>query len=376
MKHVIVVIYTSIVVFHIEAQKDSTDISFTGTKLDPYEDHDDSTGHFSYSGYIDTYFAYYSDTNNSEGFVKFPTGSPRNKEFGLNMILLNATYQAEHIRGIATLFYGDIARSAWSSYLNMVQEANVGIRIRKGLWVDLGYFRTHFGLESIQPRENPTVSFATTTYYEPYFLSGAKLTYSMNDHWTLQAGVFNGYNTFIETNNNKALTLSSQFVPNSKQSHTLNLMTTDESLTKDKQRIYINYIGILKSRRNSLGIDLNFGAQQNSQLSDTSKTAFFYSALAVYKHRFTPTFASYLRYEFFSDLQEILTGPVLNVNHTLIGLQVNGATLGIEFKPVSHSFIRLESRYLHLANDEKIFFYQNKSTNQRFEVILSAGIWF
>lgn len=358
------------------AQKDTTDMSFTGTKLDPYEEHTDSTGKFSYSGYIDTYYAYYTDTTNGAGYTKFPTGSARNNEFGLNTILFSAQYQTQKVRATATLFYGDVANSAWSNYLNAVQEAHCGVRLRKKIWFDAGYFRTHFGLESIQARENPTASIATTTFYEPYYLSGAKLTFDVSEKWTIQTGVFNGYNTFIETNRNKAITVSALFIPNKRFTHTLNVMSCDESIALNQQRFYANYIGVFKSRRNNVGVDLNVGSQQHSLLSDSTKSALFYSGLVVYKHRFTPELAAYARYEYFNDINEILTGPVLNANHQLVGLEIQGFTAGFEYKPISNSFVRIEGRYLHLHNNENIFYYNNQSTNVRWEFIVSTGIWF
>jgi len=154
--------------------KDTVDLTFSGTKINPYSQEYDSTGKWTLSGYIDTYISHYSDTVNSNGFVKFPTIAPRNNQFGLNIIQLSAKYQAKSFRATTTLFTGDCPKAAWSSDFNAIQEANLGFKLCRKLWLDMGFFRTHIGLESIQPRENMTLSLATTTYFEPYFLSGAK----------------------------------------------------------------------------------------------------------------------------------------------------------------------------------------------------------
>lgn len=68
--------------------------------------------------------------------------------------------------------------------------------------------------------------------------------------------------------------------------------------------------------------------------------------------------------------------PVHNANHQLVGLEIQGFTAGFEYKPISNSFVRIESRYLHLHNNENIFYYNNQSTNIRWEFIVSTGIWF
>ena len=69
-----------------EIKKDSTDITFTGTKVNPYSLEFDTTGKVIISGYLDTYYAGYSDTSNNQGFQKFPTAAPRNNQFGINIL--------------------------------------------------------------------------------------------------------------------------------------------------------------------------------------------------------------------------------------------------------------------------------------------------
>jgi hypothetical protein len=114
-----------------------------------------------------------------DGYEKFPTSAPRSEAFGLNIAQLTAKFAAEKVRGVFTMHYGDIPQSAWSTQFNMIQEANVGIAFGKKIWLDGGFFRTHLGCESIQPRENMNIGVALTTYYEPYFLSGIKLSYQV-----------------------------------------------------------------------------------------------------------------------------------------------------------------------------------------------------
>lgn len=359
-------------------KKDTSDLTFTGTKLNPYKQEYDSTGVIKISGYIDTYYSYYTDTVGAGGFSKFPTSAPKNNQFGLNIIQVSAKYDSKRMRGVATLFYGDVPLCAWSTYLNLIQEANVGFRIYKKLWLDAGYFRTHIGLESIQPRENITSSLAMTTYFEPYFLSGAKLTWQQSEKWTFQINCFNGFSTFLETNKNKAFGASIAYNPG-KWSHTLNTIVSDEypsNASLNHFRHYTNYVGIFKTNQVVLGLEANFGYQQNSRLTDTTKMAYIFSGIVAIKYRFTPKLAAYARAEILSDPDEILTGPLVNENHALVGLDLIGGTLGFEYKPIPNGFFRIESRMLQTKQSERIFYYANKSTNQRFEFIASLGLWF
>jgi hypothetical protein len=67
-------------------KKDTTDLTFTGTRINPYAQEYDTTGKLKISGYIDTYYSYYTDTLGAGGYSKFPTSSPRNNQFGINII--------------------------------------------------------------------------------------------------------------------------------------------------------------------------------------------------------------------------------------------------------------------------------------------------
>ncbi|MFL5753059.1 MAG: outer membrane beta-barrel protein, partial [Bacteroidia bacterium] len=348
-----------------------SNLTFTGTRISEKEGEFDPSGKITYSGYISAYYAYYTDSSGISGYQKFPTVAPRNNQLGLNIVQLSAKYQSQKVRGMFTLHYGDIPQSAWSPQFNLVQEANVGFRLLKKLWFDAGFFRTHIGLESIQPRENITVSLATTTYFEPYFMSGAKLTWQPNDKLTLQLNAFNGFNAFVETNRNKAFGASMVYQPNEHFTLTFNTITCDESpdhFPRKQQRIYNNLHVVYKGKNLTIGAEANFGAEQHSRLKDTNATATMFSALLAVKYRIKKGFSIYGRGEYFSDDNEILTGPLENDDHKFIGLNIAGITLGFEEKLIYNSYIRLEGRYLTtLKPDEKIFYYQSYSTNERYE---------
>lgn len=373
-------------VFSVNAQKkrflhpnDSTDLTFTGTKINPYAVEYDTTGKLTFSGYLDTYYAWYSDSIGVNDYSVFPTISPRKNQFGLNIVQISAKYESRNLRGTATLFGGDCPKSAWSSQFNFIQEANIGFRVYKKLWLDAGFFRTHIGLESIQPRENITMSIATTTYFEPYFLSGAKLTWQHSKKIAFQLNAFNSFNQFIDNNSDKAIGFSTSYSPNDRFNLTFSTISCDESPDASfltKRRLYNNLIALYKNDHWVIGFEANYGIQKNSVLTDSTKTATIFSTLAAVKYRISPQWALYGRYELFSDPNEILTGPVENGNHELVGVDITGGTLGIEFKPIPNSYLRIEGRVLHALTDETIFNNGGNYTNNRQEIIVGLGFWF
>ena len=364
-------------IIQIPDHTDSVDLTFSGTRINPYNQAYDKSGKVIMSGYIDTYFAHYSDSVNSNGYEKFPTISPRNNQFGINILQLSAKYQSNHFRGTATLFGGDCPSAAWSPFLNFIQEANVGFKVVKKLWFDMGFFRTHIGLESIQPRENMALSLATTTYYEPYFLSGAKLTWQHSDKLTIQVNAFNSFNQFIETNKNKAVGISISYNPTSKIRTSFSSIVCNEAPNGAIQQLrsYSNFCFIYNAQKVILGWEGNLGFESHAQLANPTKSAFMASSLLAAKYRFTPKWAVYGRGELFYDPNEILTGPVFNTNHSIVGEDLVGITHGYEFKPIPNSFIRVEGRWLNNWSNA-LFSMNGNASKNRLEILFGIGLWF
>lgn len=322
-------------------------------------------------GYVSTYYAYYDDESEPNGFIQFPTLAPRNDQFSLNMALLNMQYKSSNLRSNITLHYGDVPASAWPETFNLIQEANAGFKIHNKLWFDAGFFKTHIGLESFQPRENIASSMSIPNFYDPYYLSGAKLTYLPNAKLTLQACIFNGYNEYIDNNKNKALDFSANYNLNEHISFTYNFLTCDETPDKVKtkhQRYYQNFFATFIYRKFTIGFDVNYGIQENSNRKDSTKLGTMHAGIIVGEYKLSPKFDVYGRLEHFSDPNRILTGS-LNT-----GRYVRGNTLGCEYKPQKTIGISAEWRILEC--DQLIFKQKNKILNQRNEFIVCLDLWF
>lgn len=86
---------------------------------------------FKIGAYVSTYYAYYDDETEVNDFVQFPTLSPRNNQFALNMALITLDYKSKFLRSNIGLHYGDVAESTWPANFKLIQEANAGFRIHK-----------------------------------------------------------------------------------------------------------------------------------------------------------------------------------------------------------------------------------------------------
>jgi murein DD-endopeptidase MepM/ murein hydrolase activator NlpD len=360
--------------------RDGDEFIFRGTRIAPKEEEFDTTGMLDISGYISAYYAYYTDSVGPDGTQKFPTLNPHSNEVGLNLVQISARYTSEKVRGIVTLHWGDMPDVCWSTKYNLIQQANIGVRIVPKLWFDVGYFRTHIGLESVQPRENINSTIAVTTFVEPYYLSGAKLTWQASKYVTLQANAFNQFNGYVENNNNKAIGFSAMIDPSSNLSMTLNTITSNdepEAAAVKKQRWYNDFYLSWRTKRTVLGFEFNYGTQKNSKLDDTAGTATMMSTLLAFKYSPLKKFAVYARGEYCKDPNGFLSGTYTNSVGKAQGIDIWGITGGVELKPIPNSYVRFEYRRLNQNNaDGNIFYYNGQFRTYRNEFVFSTGFWF
>lgn len=331
-------------------------------------------------GYTDVYYALYSDDVGVNKYQKFPAISPRSNSFGLNVAQLTEQYNSDRIRSTATFQSGDMPSAAWSPVFNFIQEANVGVRISKKIWIDGGFFKTYIGTESLLPKDNIASSIAVITTYEPWWQSGLKISYTISSK--LQAALYleNGYNEFVATSNKKALGMAINYELGDKGSIGYYNFIGDvspDSSPISKIRILNNLVfsyQFCKKFKMILGLD--FISQQHSNLSDSSKNAYVYSSILTVNYKFTDKWGVYSRFETFSDANGFLTGTMINTQGNKTGYILAGITLGFEYKPTVNSYIRVEGRYLDMNNAQPIFYTDGQYTPERSEVMTTIGIWF
>jgi hypothetical protein len=149
-----------------------------------------------------------------------------------------------------------------------------------------------------------------------------------------------------------------------------------DNSTRQQTRFYQDFFLIYKTPKLDMALEANFGIQTNTQLTDSTKTAYMGSGNVIAKYKFNNRKAIFGRCEFYQDSNDMLTGPVFNETHQLVGLNAAGLSIGAEIKPTENSYFRFEHRYLQTTNNAKIFHYNNSNNIQRFEWLVSTGFWF
>ena len=335
---------------------------------------------YTVSGYVDAYYAFYTDSVGTNNFAKFPVISPRSNVFGLNIAQLTGQYNSKKMRAIATIHYGDIPISAWSPVYNLVQEANVGIRLSKKFWVDAGLFKTHIGTEALLPKDNIVSSLSVITVYEPWFQAGVKLSYTPNDNLSICFHLLNGYNSFVENNKKKSFGLAVTYLLGNKGSiGYYNLLgdETPDSIHSSHFRMLHNVVFTYQlTQKLKLLVGGDIICQQNSVIADSAKTAFVYGGIGTLKYQAKSKFGVYIRGEIFSDDNGFLTGIIKDKKNELTGFKVWGITAGLEYKPTENLYIRLEGRQLQMNSNQEIFRWNNVNKSYRLEMMLHAGVFF
>ncbi len=330
------------------------------------------------SGYVDAYYASYTDSVGQGKFQKFPTTSPRSNSIGLNMALINVKYTTDKVRAVVGLHYGDIVKSSWDKNYQFIQEAYAGIRLCKKLWVDAGFFRTHVGTEGLFAKENITSSVAVGTFNEPYYEAGLRLNYNPTDKLAFSFYLLNGYNVYEDNNNKKSFGMLATYAFNDYLNIGYSNYIGDDAPIGDslsRLRTYHNFFLNFSKNKFKMQIGGDFGTQMNSDTTG-KKMATMFSALATFRYAFTSKFGIYTRGEIFNDPTGFLAGKVPDKTGKQTGYKLWGATAGLEYKPTDNSYMRLEARQLQCDANQEAFHWNGKSQSGRQEIMFHMGFYF
>ena len=109
--------------------------------------------------------------------------------------------------------------------------------------MDVGYFTTHIGTESMTPKDNIMSTWALNTFHEPLFQGGVKVSYEGENGVSAALHVLDGYNAFVSSNNKLSFGLGLGWEPSDVFAMGYSNQISDESATTDEQdqtRFYNN----------------------------------------------------------------------------------------------------------------------------------------
>lgn len=330
------------------------------------------------SGTIDTYLALDNDNNAESNRPLLNSLNIKKNTAGMNLGMITGTVDAANYRGRLTLHYGDMPASAWiesgadpltpSQYL---QEGYVGISPMAGLWIDAGYFLTHIGGEVICPRDNWMSTITLATQFEPFYQAGIRVSYDISSQFSAQVHVLQGYNRFLDNNNDKSFGYGVTYKPSDATTVSLTGILGNEQ-PNDVAKALRSYNSILLNHtideHFALRVQGDCGVQQEVQ--NVMPASLMYSGYAALRYTASPVLSLTARGEIFNGKKGMLSGSTQ--------LCAFGETVGVEIHPTSNVYIRAETRLVHQqSNTQSIFETSSGSTtSSRLEEVISLGVMF
>lgn len=304
-------------------------------------------------GYADIFYSY--DFNEPEDNYRLPymVNHNRHNEFNVNLATIEAFFHSEKYRANLVLQAGTYVNNNYAdadAAFRILKEANAGLALTKNkkLWLDAGIMVSHIGFESLKQRANLSLTRSFLAETIPYYLSGAKLTYSFNSKWSLMLMITNGWQRIVRVQGNSLMSFSGQLHYNPKDKLEFSWSTfigTDDPDTTRRMR-YFNDFFILYALNEkwNLHAGIDFGFQQKSKGS-TEYDGWFVSTLLA-NYIFQPTWAIGARVEYISDVNNIVIKNPSPYQYSCWGFSGN-----LDFKPNKLIMARVEGRYL-ISQDE------------------------
>ncbi|MCC6837725.1 MAG: porin [Bacteroidia bacterium] len=309
----------------------------------------DSLKSISFSGYLDCYYAYNFIEPVSKN-VPFAYNHNRHNEFNVNQVLLALKFKKERVRANVAMHAGTYVKANYAaepSILQLINEANVGVRLTKKLWLDAGIMPSHIGLETAISKDNWTLTRSLCAENSPYYETGAKLTFLPNEKWSMAALVLNGWQNIEEKNSNKAVGTQVQFLPNDKLTLNYSTFIGEGRNMSDSLQVLRHfhdlYFTYLISQKLSLAAVLDLGYEEKS-IAEKQFISWYTPALFV-RYKFNKKWATCFRAEYFDDQNKIIG----------INEEVAGFSLNFDFAPLDQALIRIEGKTFPVRDSQGHF---------------------
>jgi hypothetical protein len=173
-------------------------------------------------GYVEAYYAY-NLNRPSNGITNFRGFDDRHNTFTLSNVALGANFEAGPVGGRLILQIGSTPSTYYMSEPHHagangasasgpeswkhLQEAFVTYRapVGRGLLLQLGLCASPIGIEVFAVKDNWNWSRSNLFFGFPYYHTGLRATYELSDEVSATVGLFNGWNSVVDNNDDKSV---------------------------------------------------------------------------------------------------------------------------------------------------------------------------
>lgn len=333
---------------------------------------DSTAGEWDICGFVEIYYAHefgHAGGGERPGFL---VNFNRVGEVDLNLGLVHATYERDRVRAAFGLMAGTYAQAnliAEPELLRNVNEARVGLRLSRdnSLWLDAGVFTSHIGLESAIGIDNFTLTRTVMAENSPYYLSGAKLTWTVSPKLQLAALFVNGWQRIRRVQDDTPC-LGTQLLWAMKEGMKLNWSTFAGSDVPDSLGYYRLFNNLYWSWEGSKwGVQL--GADAGMQEDGAQGWNSWAGAVCMVRRKLSERYRAVGRAEYYTDPDQVMvpTG-------TPHGLTLLGYSLGLDLKVAEDVFVRIEGRTFHGV--DAVFSDVHGTTHDNTAITLSTAVRF
>ncbi|WP_448519641.1 porin [Rhodoflexus sp.] len=307
------------------------------------------------STYAEVYYIYDFGNPANHNRPDFLYSFNRHNEVNLNFGFVQAAYENERVRGKLALMAGTYANAnlaAEPGVLKNIFEANAGVKLsaNKNLWLDAGVFASHLGFEGAIGADCWTMTRSLLAESAPYYLSGAKVTYTTdNGRWLFGGLALNGWQRMQRLPGNQTPAFGHQinFMPNEKI--TIGSSSFIGSDTPDSARL-MRYFHSLYGRFQltpALGLIAGFDIGMQQQAPGSSRMHTWYAPIAIL--RLKPVGSEWsvaARAEYYADPSQVIVAT-----GTPNGFQTFGYSLNVDRQLTDNLLWRMEARLFQSRRD-------------------------
>ncbi|MGD9329220.1 MAG: porin [Cyclobacteriaceae bacterium] len=324
-------------------------------------------------GYLDIFYAY--DFNQPESGIRQPFfyNHNRHNQFNLNLGILGFEISNPKYRvglGLHTGTYPMDNYSDEPGVLKNIYEAYIGLALNKknNLWLDAGIFESFIGFENPISINNWTLTRSLCAENVPYFLTGAKITYKLNDRWQILGSILNGWQRIQPVQGNSLPSFGTQvlFTPNKR--FTFNWSTfigTDDPDSTRRMRYFNNFYGILEIS-DKLGLIAGFDIGYLQESKGNSSYDNWHAVTLILRYEISEKWMLAFRGENYVDRNDVMIESDSPNGFNTSGLSLNG-----DFRPIPNLACRMEVRWLNSVDE--IFAKDDGFTKNNLFVVASMA---
>ncbi|MBL7952197.1 MAG: porin [Flavobacteriales bacterium] len=298
-----------------------------------------------FSAFVDVYYAYDLGHPTDDERPAFLYQYDRHNEVDLNLGLVRADITDKNLRAALSLMAGTYAQANLINepeLLRNVQEARVGVKLARkhDLWLDAGIFCSHIGMESAIAVDNWALTRSIIAENTPYYLSGAKLTWTPTSKVQFVGLLMNGWQR-IRRVQNATPCFGTQVLFTPRKGIQFNWSTFFGSDTPDSlglYRVFNNFWFSHEREKWGYRIGADIGVQEDKGSGWNS----WVGALALVRRKLSAHHAVVARAEYYADPDQVVVAT-----GTPHGLGALGYSLGAETEVRPGAVLRFEARTFH-----------------------------